>query len=209
MIDELPAFRNKEQVLSDLAKAFPFTPESLEANRKGQLSDRQVKELSAAVSRPAIMAFACFLAPILFWTGMTGVREGVSFLAALPMFFSQLFHLGQLIEAHGKMTAFAEAGTTAGALLLALFVASRTSSTLYADLLARKVVTKEGRVVAREEQIMRENGRDPIERYYLSLRTQQYPVNLATYRAMESGGVYLLYVLPRSEHLVALEPKAS
>jgi hypothetical protein len=32
-------------------------------------------------------------------------------------------------------------------------------------------------------------------------------VNLAAYRAIEDGAVYLLYILPRSRQLVAIEPK--
>ena len=46
-----------------------------------------------------------------------------------------------------------------------------------------KVEAREGRVVAREEQINRANGRDPIEKYYFSLRFLNMPVNLAAYRA--------------------------
>jgi hypothetical protein len=33
------------------------------------------------------------------------------------------------------------------------------------------------------------------------------PVNLAAYRAIEAGSIYLVYLLPRSELLVSIEPK--
>jgi hypothetical protein len=33
------------------------------------------------------------------------------------------------------------------------------------------------------------------------------PVNLAAYRAIEPGSIYLVYLLPRSQQLVAIEPK--
>jgi hypothetical protein len=78
-------------------------------------------------------------------------------------------------------------------------MAFRVPLMLYFDLLDRKVEAKEGRVVAREEQINRANGRDPIEKYFFSLRYLNMPVNLAAYRALEAGSIYIVYLLPRSE----------
>jgi hypothetical protein len=78
---------------------------------------------------------------------------------------------------------------------------------LYFDLLDRKVEAREGRVVASEEQINRPNGRDPIEKYFFSLRYLNMPVSLAAYRALEAGSLYIVYLLPRSELLVSIEPK--
>jgi hypothetical protein len=73
--------------------------------------------------------------------------------------------------------------------------------------LERKVIRQEGRVVAREETVNRANGRDPIEKYFFALRYLTMPVNLAAYRALEAGSVYIVYLLPRSETLVSIEPK--
>ena len=70
-----------------------------------------------------------------------------------------------------------------------------------------KTETREGRVVAREETTHRPNGRDPIEKYFFSLRHLDVPVSLAAYRAIENGSIYLVYLLPRSELLVSMEPK--
>jgi hypothetical protein len=86
-------------------------------------------------------------------------------------------------------------------------MASRVPLLLYLDLLDRKVEAREGRVVAREEQINRANGRDPIEKYFFSLRYLNMPVNLAAYRALEAGSIYIVYLLPRSEVLASIEPK--
>jgi hypothetical protein len=33
------------------------------------------------------------------------------------------------------------------------------------------------------------------------------PVNLAAYRAIEPGSIYVVYLLPRSQMLVSIEPK--
>jgi hypothetical protein len=56
---------------------------------------------------------------------------------------------------------------------------------------------------------MRANARDPIEKYFFDMKTDRYDVNLAAYRALESGAMYLIYVLPRSGTLIALEPKVT
>lgn len=46
VIEDATTFRSKEQVLYDLSKALPFSPESLQANRAGKISKEQKKELS-------------------------------------------------------------------------------------------------------------------------------------------------------------------
>jgi hypothetical protein len=98
-------------------------------------------------------------------------------------------------------------GSIVISLALAVIVAFRMPLLLYFDLFDRKVEAREGRVVAREEQINRANGRDPIEKYFFSLRYLNMPVTLAAYRALEAGSVYVVYLLPRSEVLVSIEPK--
>ena len=75
------------------------------------------------------------------------------------------------------------------------------------DLLEGRVITKDGRVTPAKEQTNRTNGRDPVERYFFSLHHLNMQVNLAACRALENGSLYLLYVLPRSEELVSIEPK--
>jgi hypothetical protein len=208
MIDTT-GYRSKEQVLCDLSKNFPFSPEALEANRQGRLGGDQFKRYISKCSRPAIMATVCFFGPILFWTAMTASRQHVSALDALPIFLNSLIHLSQTMEDQGKIGTIAMLGSTVAFIGLGFFLASKISTALYFDLMERRVDVKEGRVTGREEQIMRENGRDPVERYFFSVKTKEYEVSLGAFRALESGSVYLLYTLPRSEILVALEPKVT
>jgi hypothetical protein len=207
MIEDAIGYRNKDQVLFDLAKAFPFSPESLEANRQGQLSMEQFKKLISRCWRPAAIAAVCALAPLLFWTGRTASKQQVSFGDALGIFLSSLVHIGQMTAAHGKFGAFVTLVSTLGLLVYAAYTASRIPMALYFDLLDRKVISKEGRLVTREENILRGNGRDPIERYYFGMKSHYYEVNLGSFRAIENGSVYLIYLLPRSDVLVSLEPK--
>jgi len=207
VIEDATIFRSKDQVLCDLAKALDFSPESLEANRKGKLSKEQSKKFAQRCWKPAILTLVFAIAPFVVWTRITSSSEQISFGAAVPVLFGQLTHLKDLFEAHGKMGGVIMLGSFLISLALAGLLAWRIPYALYFDLLERKVITMEGRVTAREEQINRPNGRDPIEHYFFSLRYLNMPVNLAAYRALENGSNYLLYLLPRSEQLVSIEPK--
>ncbi len=207
MIEEATRYRSKEQVLQDLSQALHFSPECLEANRKGRLSIEQIKLLAPRVARPALLTAIFAVAPFLVWTWMTAQRQQLPFGNAFPVLFTELTHVSDLMEAHGKFGGISVLASILISLGIAALFAFRVPFLLYFDLLDRKVETREGRVVAREEQANRSNGRDPIEKYFFSLRYLNMPVSLAAYRALEPGSIYLVYLLPRSEVLIAIEPK--
>ena len=207
MIDDASAFRTKEQVLFDLSTAMGFSPESLEANRLGRLSAEQFKKFIGRCLNPAGIAIVSAIAPFLLWVALTGMREHVSFPAALGIFVGQLLHLSEMAEAKGKISTLVTVATVLAGLGFAAYNLMRFSPGMYFDLLAREVVAREGRVIAREEQTMRPNGRDPIEKYYFDSKNNRYDVNHACYKALENGSTYLMYVLPRSGVLVSMEPK--
>jgi hypothetical protein len=207
VIDDASAFRNKEQVLVDLSKAMGFSPASLEANRVGRLSAEQFKQFIPRCLNPAAIAVAAAIAPFLLWVSLTGMREHVSFTAALSIFVGQLLHVGEMAEKQGKISTVVTVGSVLAGLGFAAYSAMRFSPGMYFDLLAREVVAREGRVIAREEQTLRPNGRDPIEKYFFDVKDKRYDVNFACYKALENGSTYLMYVLPRSGVLVSMEPK--
>jgi hypothetical protein len=207
VVEDATTFRSKERVLSELAKAVQFSPESLEANRKGRLSTEQVKRLAPQCIGPAGLTFVFLVAPFAIWTWITAGRQQLSFDNAFPALITELTHVNDLFEAHGKMGGAMMLGSIIISVAIGAFMAFHVPLSLYFDLLDRKVDIQEGRVVAREEQINRANGRDPIEKYFFSLRFLNMPVNLAAYRALEAGSVYIVYLTRRSEILVAIEPK--
>jgi hypothetical protein len=207
VIEEATRFRSKDQVLQDLSKALHFSPESLEANRKGRLSTDQIRQFVPRFLEPAALTFFFAVGPFVIWTWITAGRQQLSFGNAFLALLTQLTHVKDLFEAQGKMGGAIMLGSIVISLALAAFMAFRMPFLLYFDLLDRKVEMREGRVVAREEQINRANGRDPIEKYFFSLRYLNMPVSLAAYRALEGGSVYSVYLLPRSETLVSIEPK--
>jgi len=186
VVEDATKFRTKEQVLYDLSKALRFTPESLEANRKGRLSKEQVKQLAPQVILPMILTFVLAVGPLAAWTYVTAGRQQLSFENAFPALINELMHVHDLFEAHGKVGGAMMLGSILVPLAIAAFMVLRLPIMLYFDLLDRKVEAREGRVVAREEQINRPNGRDPIEKYYFSLRYLNMPVSLAAYRALEA-----------------------
>lgn len=204
MTDHTATYRSKAQVLTDLAKALHFSPDSLETNRKGRLSGEQFRALFGRLAGPAFLAVLFGGAPFLGWAM---VLQPNSVPAGLQLFIGQLTHLGDVADSQGNFAVISRVGSLVLGLGLAAFMASRISLALYFDLLERSIVSVEGRVIAREETTMRENGRDPIEKYYFDLKGDRHEVNLAAYRAIETGSVYVLYLMPRSRKLVAMEPK--
>ncbi len=207
--DSNNAFRSKEQVLVDLAKALGFSAAALEANRQGKLTSEQAWQFSIRVIKPAVLTLILAVAPFLIWAAMVSSQKEVSLSEGLSIFVVRMMHLSQLVETNGKFGAFLRVVSTVGSLVAAGFSASRISPALYIDLLKREVVKKEGRVVAREEQTLRPSGRDPIEKFFFNLKNDYYQVGLPAFRAIESGSVYIVYVMPRSNVLVSMEPKVN
>jgi hypothetical protein len=207
VIENATMYRSKEKVLHDLSKALLFSPESLEANRKGQLSKEQAKKLAGRCFQPVFLTWLFAVAPFLGWTHITSTRQQISFQAAIPVLIHFITHVNDLFEAQGKMGGVIMLGSILISLALAVLFAFRISLAACADIVDRKVTMQEGRVIAREETINRPNGRDPIENYFFCLRYLTMPVNLAAFRALEAGSIYLVYLLPRSQLLVSIEPK--
>jgi hypothetical protein len=207
VIEDATTYRSKEQVLYDLSKALSFSPAALEANRQGKLSKDQAKLLWRRVIPPLVLMFAFAVGPLLIWTSITAARDQLPFQDAVPALFKEITHVNDLFENRGKMSGILMLGSIIGSLAAAAFMALRVPFPLYFDLLDRKVESQEGRVVAREETTNRANGRDPIEKYFFSLRYLNMPVNLAAYRAIENGSIYIVYLTSRSEILVSIEPK--
>jgi hypothetical protein len=201
-------FRGKEQVLSELSKALNFSLHGLEDNRKGKLSGDQFSANIGRFLTPLIMTILFVAAPFVGWGIVTAGHQQASFSAGLQLFLGQLMHIGELADDQGKIAVITRVGSVVLCLGLAALFAARISFALYFDLLDGTVHVVEGRIIAREEQTIRPNGRDPIEKYFFDLKTDRFPVNLAAYRALETGSVYVLYLLPRSRQLVAIEPKS-
>jgi len=200
-------YRTQEQVLKDLGKALHFSAETLQVNRNGRLAAEQIQRLAIRCIRSAFLVSIFLFLPVFLWTAVTSAREQVSMFTAAPMVFNDLTHLSDSVEAHGKFGALFRLVSILVGLLMGLFLLYRFPFGLYFDIIDGSVFKRDGRIVAREEQTLRSNGRDPLEKYYFDMKTDRFEINLAAYRAIENGGMYTVYLLPRSQVLVALEPK--
>lgn len=207
MIEDALTYRTKETVLVDLAKALGFSAASLEANRGGKLTREQIQQFSVRVIGPVIFTVVWAVVPLVVWVSMLSGQKGLSFFAALSLFADRLTHFSDMVEANGKFGAILRVGSIVGGLVAAAFTASKIPLRLFFDLIDGTLSKLEGRVVAREEQTLRANGRDPIEKFFFNLRNDYFQVNLPAFRAIENGSVYIVYVTPRSRLLVSIEPK--
>jgi hypothetical protein len=200
-------WRSKQQILRDLAKAFRFSAHSLEANRRGKLAPEQVRSTFLDLIRPLVFAAGCVLAPLSLWTVMVMMDRRTSPSESFSYVISYMMSPADVRETLGLFkTAVAALATLAG-LIGGFWFAKRFSMALYFDLLEHTVVIREGRVESSEHEVLRKNGKDPMEQYYFHHKNEKFPVSRQAFQAIDCGAAYYIYFLPRSRRLVAVEPK--
>lgn len=209
MNPRIDRWRTKEQVLKDLSKAFHFSNHSLEQNRKGKLAADQFLPMLIQFLRPLGLAAGCIVAPFLAWSLLIAYSGNTAFSDAVGIVFSKALHPLDLVEELGLIRSIAIIKATLGCIGFGIYKAMGISFAMYFDLIERAVIVKEGRIEGREEQIFRAGGRDPLEYYYFDMKTQRFDVTREAYLAIDSGAAYVVYMLPRSRTLVAVEPKSS
>jgi hypothetical protein len=209
MAKGIESWRTREQVLIDLAKALHFSADALEQNRKGYLAVEQWQRLFVSFFRPLVLGAGYILAPFFIWALVGTFSGGRSLMDSINNVISLAFQPKQLFEDHGWFVCAVIIGVTFGGIGLGIHKLLRISWGLYFDLIERKVIIKDGRVEGREEQVFRTEGRDPIESYFFDMKTERFHVSCAAVQALDNGAAYLVYVLPRSRTLVAIEPKVS
>lgn len=200
-------WRSKEQILRDLAKAFKFSAGSLEANRRGKLALHQIGTTLIELVRPLVFSAGSVLAPFSIWTvlAMVAGRGGSS--DAFLYVVDRMMSPGNLFSDLGTFKTILATALTLSGLVAGAMFASRFSMALYFDLIDRTVLIREGRVESSEHELLRKNGKDPVENYYFHFKSEKFPVSRKAFKALDCGAAYYLYVLPRSRRLVAVEPK--
>src|SRR5579864_8261990 len=99
--DNTATFRDRLQVLKDLATALHFSPQSLESNRKGKLSGEQFARLIGNFATPFFMTLLFAAAPFVGWGVVTAGQQQASFPAGVQLFLGQLMHIGDLADSQG------------------------------------------------------------------------------------------------------------
>lgn len=200
-------WRSKQQILRDLAKAFNFSAHSLEANRRGKLAAEQVRSTLIELLRPLVLGAGCVLAPLVLWTVMVMLDRHTSPSESFAYVISYMKSPADVWESLGFFKATIAGLATLAGLVGGVWFGRRFSMALYFDLLEHTVVIREGRVESSEHELLRKDGKDPLEQYYFHHKNEKFPVSRQAYRAIDGGAAYYIYFLPRSRRLVAVEPK--
>lgn len=183
---ERQAVRGLTEVLAEVNH---FDPDSLAANRRGQLTGGQLGKLT----QPVLIGLSAVGLPAgVFWIGLTGetgflrpLRNSAGFLSGLQSLNSGTLVISLVLVG------------------IALFGVYFLVTALL-DLWSREVVFLEGTGLRQRKQ-SRDSDGSTRERYYYLVGGQEFQVNEQAYQAFENGRKYRAYYTPRRKRLVNLE----
>jgi len=198
--------RSVEQLGFDLASALQFSIRDLRAFRKGILPAASRPILFRKVMGPLLRSAALTLLPLLGVAFLISSSQHCSLSEGVVILFSRIGHVQEFAETEGwfRTVLYFLAGLSL--LGLGAYHATRIPLDLLADILARSVRTVGGRVTVREEEKSSGRKRDDVINYYFDMKHCTFQVDRRSFLAIDSGGAYHAYYLPRSRTLVAIEP---
>lgn len=206
------AWASKVKLARTLEHAFHFTPLALEANREGRLSPEQVAPLISRILEP----LGATALSLVFWAAFWLIY--VVAILHRPLgefqheFLSRFIHPQTIMATQWANIAYDRSplvysGAVLSFLFLCLHGLTRISLKLVLDVIAGRVERVEGRVIKGEEERKTRGGDAGKMRYYYRTRDDEdFDVSRIAYLALDSGGAYSLFYLPRSHVLVAVEP---
>jgi hypothetical protein len=205
-MDDFDQVRSAEQIAFDLAKALQFSIGDLSSYRQGIVPVGGCPTLLRKVVEPLLKSAALTLLPLFSAAFYTSSSRHCSLSEGLVILFGSIGHIQQVAETDGWFRTVLY--FVAGLVLLGLGVYSATQIPLdlFADILWKRVRMVEGRVSAREEETRVRGKRDEVIIYHFDMKDRTFPVPRSAFQAIDSGGSYRVYYLPRSRALVALEP---
>lgn len=204
-MDHLDRVRTPEELLNDLAKAFEFPPVAIRDYRRGRLPVAQVRPLLIQLVQPLWKSAAFTLVPLFGSAYIASASRHCSVAEGLLIVFGVFLHPRDFAELSGwfrTILYFAIALTLLG---FGIVQALKIPTHLLFDVLGGSVQWVEGRVNSREEE-KHLGERNEETFYYFEMKDRTFPVSRAAFKALDSGGCYKLYFLPRSRVLVAVEP---
>lgn len=204
MLEDHETVRSAEQVAFDLGKALNFSISDMPLYRKGILPAACCQPLLHSAVQPLLKSAGFTLLPLFVAAMITSSSRHCSLSDGLLYIFSIVFQFKDFANENGW---FKTGLYLAGALTLlgfGIYFATRIPLDMLADVVAKRVRMSEGRVTAREEEKI--TSRDDITLYYFEMKEHKFQVSRATFVALDSGGLYRVYYLPRSHRLAAIEP---
>ncbi len=205
-MDHSDTVRSPEQLGFDLARALQFSVADLKTFRKGILPTSSCQVLLGKVIQPILKAAAFTLLPLFGAAYYLGMAHNGSIADGLTTLFSSVSHVKELAEEQGWFRTVLYFLAALGFLGVGVYYALRIPLDLLGDIIAKRVKVMDGRVKAREEEKNAGKKRDDVITYYFEMRQCTFEVGRLACRALDSGGAYRVYYLPRSRTLVAIEP---
>lgn len=204
-MDQSETVRSAEQLGFDLAEALQFSIADLRAFRRGVLPAASCHVLIGKVLAPVAKSAALTLVPLFALAFLISSSENCSLSQGLVMLFSNIGNGKEFAAAEGwfRTVLFAAVGVTL--LAFGIYYATRIPIDLLGDIVVKKVRSFDGRVTSREEDKSAGKPDDVVD-YYFEMRQCKFAVNRRAFLAIDSGGAYRVYYLPRSRTLVAIEP---
>jgi len=188
----------------DLAKAMQFSLGDISSVRKGILPIASFQPLMLKVIRPMIKAFAVILVPWLTAAYLLSPSHKIP--EGLGTIFSMFGNMPDFVEEHGLFRTIILIKSLLVSAGLSVFWFMKVPLDLVRDVLGKRVKWAEGRVTTREEDKKIRGKRDEVSFYYFHLKEKQFQVSRKAYLAIDEGGSYRVYFLPRSQTLIAIEP---
>jgi len=204
VLEDHETVRSAEQVAFDLGKALNFSVSDMPLYRKGILPAASCQPLLHSVIQPLLKSAGFTLLPLFVAAMIASSSRHASLSDGLLYIFSTVFQMRDFASENGwfKTILYVAAGLTL--LGFGIYFATRIPLDLLADVMAKRVRMAEGRVTSREEE--KSTSRDDFSFYYFEMKEHKFQVSRATFVALDSGGLYRVYYLPRSHRLAAIEP---
>jgi hypothetical protein len=204
VIEDHDTVRSAEQIAFDLGKALQFSVSDLPLFRRGILPASRCQPLFEDILRPLFMSAAFTLGPLFAVAIWVSFARHSSVSDGLLTVFSTFFQVKDFAEEHGWFKTVLYAAGALTLLGFGVYHATRIPLDIFGDIMIKRVRMGEGRVTAREQE--KPGKRDDVIEYLFEMKERTFQVSRATFRALDSGGLYRVYYLPRSCRLVAMEP---
>lgn len=206
MIGDHDTVRSAEQVGLDLAKAFQISPNDVCDLRHGILPASSFQPLLRKVIEPLLKSAALTLGPLFIAAYFESSSNHTSLSDGLLTIFASVADIKGVAETNGWFRTVLYFVGGLGLLGFGAYFASRIPIDLFADVLAKRVRMAEGRVTTREEEKHVAGKRDEVIQYFFDMKERSFQVSRAAFQAIDEGGLYRVYYLPRSLALACLEP---
>jgi hypothetical protein len=205
-MDDFDQVRSAEQIAFDLAKALQFSIGDLSSYRKGIVPVGGCPTLLRKVVEPLVKSAAVTLLPLFLVAYYSSSSRHCSLSEGLLSVFGSIGHIQQLAETDGWFRTVLYVVSGLVLLGLGVYYATRIPLDLLGDILGKRVRMVEGRVSAREEETQVRGKRDEVIVYHFDMKDRTFDVPRPAFQALDSGGCYRVYYLPRSRALIAMEP---